>query len=54
MKCPRNIVGKTGKGRIRNMYINGNLNRKEIYNQIEESELRWFEHIKRMYEHRIS
>jgi hypothetical protein len=53
MKFLRGTVGKTRRDRIRNTYIRGQLKMEQIQNQIEESRLRWFGHVKRMDEHRI-
>jgi hypothetical protein len=48
------IMRKTRRDRIRNIHIWGELKMEEIQNQIEESRLKWFGHVKRMDEHRIS
>jgi hypothetical protein len=53
MKFLKAIVGKTKRDRIRNSYIRGELKMEEIQNQIRESRMRWFGHVKRMDEHRI-
>jgi hypothetical protein len=53
MKFLRATVEKTRRDRIRNTYIRGQLKMEEIQNQIEESRLRWFGHVKRMDEHGI-
>jgi hypothetical protein len=53
MKFLRAIGGKPGKQRIQNTYISGELKMEDIQNQIEESRLRLFTHVKRMYEHTI-
>jgi hypothetical protein len=53
VKFLRAKVGKTRRDRIRIIYIRGEFKTEEIQNQIERSRLRWFGHVKRVYEHRI-
>jgi hypothetical protein len=53
VKFMRAIVGKCRRGRIRNTHIREELKVEEIQNQIKESIVRWFVHVKRMGVHRI-
>jgi hypothetical protein len=53
MKFLRQTMGKTQRERIRNTYIRGQVKIEEIQNQTARSRLRWFEHVRRMDEHRI-
>jgi hypothetical protein len=53
MKCLRAIIRKTKRERIRNAHTREELRMEDIQNQIKGNKLRWFEHVKRMDEHRI-
>jgi hypothetical protein len=54
MKFLRAIVEETKRDSIRNTYSRGELKMEEVQNQIERSRLKWFGHVRRMDEHRIS
>lgn len=53
MKFLRQTMGDTRRDRIRKTYITGEVKFEEIQNQIKRSRLRWFEHVRRMDQHRV-
>jgi hypothetical protein len=54
MKHLRRVIGKTIRGKIRNQTIRMTLGTKPSQNKIEQAQLRWFGHLKRMDEERLT
>jgi hypothetical protein len=54
LKYLRRVIGKTRRDKIRNEMIRMNLGTQQLQNKIEEAQLRWFGHLKRMDEERLT
>ena len=53
MRVLSKIGGKTRRDRIRNARIRANLNQNAVTQKIEQTQLKWYGHVKRMKESRI-
>ena len=55
MKCLKNLVGVSRMKRVMNEDVHGKASiGRELANRADQRVLRWFGHVERMYEHRMS
>jgi hypothetical protein len=54
MKYLRRVIGKTRRDKIRNEMIKMNLGTQPLQNKMEQAQLRWFGHLNRMDEERLT